>query len=105
MTHEAFIAGYRAGSIRIAIDSKAAARFLSARLMLPFVMLPVLGAGTALALSGWLWLGFALIGIGTLAPALIKRSAPHFVVTHALQDEKFYGEVVSANVLQIEEDA
>ena len=105
MTHEAFVAGYRAGSLRMTIDSKAAARFLSARLMLPFVMLPVLGAGTALALSGWLWPGFALIGIGTLAPVLIKRSAPHFVVTHALQDEEFYREVVSANVLQIEEDA
>ncbi|HUP95205.1 MAG TPA: hypothetical protein VM164_09855 [Burkholderiales bacterium] len=102
MTHEEFVAAYRAGSIRIAIDSAAAARYLSARLILPFVVLPVLGAGTALALSGWLWTGFAVIGIGTLAPVLIKRSAPHFVITHALQDEKFYGDVVGAKVLQIE---
>ena len=105
MTHEEFVAAYRAGSIRIAIDSQAATRYLSARLMLPFVMLPVLGAGTALALSGWVWTGFAVIGIGTLAPVLIKRSASHFLITHALQDEKFYAEVVSANVLQIQEDA
>ena len=102
MTHGEFVAAYRAGSIRIAIDSKAAARYLSERLMLPFVMLPVLGIGTALALNGWLWTGFAVIGIGTLAPMLIKRSAPHFLITHALQDEKFYGDVVSARVLQIE---
>ena len=102
MTHEAFVAAYRAGSLRIAIDSQAAARYLSARLMLPFVMLPVLGAGTALALTGWLWTGFAVIGIGTLAPLLIKRSAAHFLITYALQDEKFYGDAVSANVLQIE---
>ena len=83
------------------IDPAAAARFLSARLLLPLVMLPVLGAGVALALSGWLWTGFALIGAGTLAPHLIKRSAPHFVITHALQDEKFYDDVVGSGVLDV----
>ena len=83
------------------VDRVAAARFLSARLLLPFVMLPVLGCGVALALSGWLWTGFALIGIGTLTPLVIKRSAPHFVVTHALQDEKFYDDVVGSGVLDV----
>ena len=85
------------------IDRSAAARFMSARLLLPLVMLPVLGIGVALALSGWLWTGFGLIGIGTIAPFLIKRSAPHFVITHALQDEQFYADALRAGLLEISE--
>jgi hypothetical protein len=101
MTHAEFVHAYGEGAIRVDVDPKAAARFVSARLLLPFVMLPVLGVGTALALTGWLWSGFAIIGIATLAPMLIKRSAPHFVMTQALQDEKFYGDACASGVLEI----
>ena len=66
-------------------------------------MLPVLGVGVALALSGWLWTGLAIIGAATLAPLLIKRSAPHFVVTQALQDAKFYEDLTASGVLEIED--
>ena len=103
MTHAEFVRAYSARTIRVDVDRKAAARFVSARLLLPLVMLPVLGIGTALALIGWVWVGLGIVGVATLAPMLIKRSAPHFVVTQALEDEKFYGEAVSASVLHIEE--
>ena len=84
------------------LDPGAAARFISARLWLPLVRLPVLGVGVALALSGWLWSGFGLIALGTIAPMLIRRSAPHFVLTHALEDAQFYEDVVRQGVLQVE---
>jgi hypothetical protein len=84
--HREFVAAYRARTVRVDLDRQAAARFLSRRLLLPFVMLPVLGLGTGLAFIGWLWSGFALIGAATLAAMLIKRSAPHFVLTQCLQD-------------------
>ena len=103
MTHSQFLEAYRSGTVRVNVDRTAAARFLSARLLLPLVMLPVLGAGIALALSGWLWTGFALIGAGTLAPIVIKRSAHHFVVTQALQDPTFYEDAMNAGVLIIEQ--
>ena len=102
MTHEDFVAAYRAGSIRVNVDPTAAGAFMSQRLWLPLMRLPVLGVGVALALSGWLWTGFALIGLGTLAPTLIKRSAPRFVVTQALESSAFYQDVVREGVLQIE---
>ena len=66
------------------IDPQAAARVLSARLLLPFVMMPVLGAGVALALIGWIYTGLAVIALGFIVPRLIKRSAPHFLLQNAL---------------------
>ncbi len=101
MTHEAFVAAYRSGAVRVNIDRASAARFMSARLMLPLVMLPVLGVGVALALLGWLWTGFLMIALGTLAPVLIKRSAPHFIITQALQDPKFYEEATACGLLRV----
>ena len=102
MTHAEFVRAYGEGTIRVDIDRKAAARFVSGRLLLPLVMLPVLGIGTALALSGWVWSGLAIIGLATLAPMLIKRGAPHFVMTQAVEDEKFYADAVAAGVFTVE---
>ncbi len=101
MTHAEFVGGYQAGSIRVDVDRAGAARFLSAKLLLPFVMLPVLGIGTALALTGWVWTGLAIIGAATLARFAIRWSAPHFLIVQALEDPKFYEEVAASGVLQI----
>lgn len=101
MTHGEFVRAYRAGTIKAEIDPAAAARYLSARLLLPYVMMPVLGIGVALALIGWLWTGFAVIAAGFVAPRLIKRSAPHFLLTQALENERVYEEVTTANILRI----
>ena len=105
MTHAEFVSAYQSGAIHVNVDRAAAARFMSARLLLPFVMLPVLGIGTALALTGTLWIGLALIGVGTIAPLMIKRSAPHFVLTHAIEDSKFYDDVTASGLLEITETA
>lgn len=74
---------------------------MSARLLLPFVMLPVLGIGTALALTGSVWIGLTMIAVGTIAPIIIKRSAPHFILTHAMDDAKFYDEVAKTGMLTL----
>jgi hypothetical protein len=103
MTHAEFLRAYTAGKIKVDVEPVAAARYLSARLLLPFVMLPVLGCGVALALTGWVWTGLTIIAIGALAPRLIKRSAPHFALTQALQDERVYYELTQSNILRISE--
>jgi hypothetical protein len=100
MTHEEFVNGYRSGALRVNIDRAQAARFISARLLLPFVMLPVLGVGVALALVGWIWAGLIVIAAGTIAPILIKRSAPHFIITQALQDVRFYDDAAACGLLK-----
>ena len=101
MTHAEFVRAYGASTIRVDVDRKAAARFVSARLLLPLVMLPVLGIGTALALIGWVWLGLGIIGVATLARIFIKVSSPHFVIAQSLQDEKFYTDAYAAGIMDI----
>jgi hypothetical protein len=103
MTHAEFLRAYTAGKIKVDVEPAAAARYLSARLLLPFVMLPVLGCGVALALTGWIWTGLTIIAIGVVAPRLIKRSAPHFALTQALQDERVYEELTQSDILRISE--
>jgi hypothetical protein len=101
MTHQEFVAAYARGEIRIEIDPKGAARHLSTRLLLPFVMMPVVGIGVALALIGWLYLGFAVIALGIIVPQLIKGSAPHFLLTRALEDAAVYEEATQSGLLRI----
>ena len=45
--------------------------------------------------------GLAIIAIGIIAPRLIKRSAPHFLLTQSLQDPKVYEDVTRANILRV----
>lgn len=101
MTHREFIEAYTSGQIRVDVDRVAAARYLSARLLLPFVMMPVLGAGVAAALLGWIWTGLLIIALGIIASRLIKRSAPHFVLTQCLEDATVYAEATASNVFRI----
>jgi hypothetical protein len=100
MTHAEFVAAYRRGEIRVEFDPRGAARFLSARLLLPFVMMPILGIGVAVALVGWFFTGLAIIALGIVVPQLIKRSAPHFLLQQALQDPAVYDELARTDVLR-----
>jgi hypothetical protein len=100
MTHAEFAAAYQRGEIKVEIEPQAAARFLSARLLLPFIALPVLGMGVALALIGWIYTGLAIIAVGFAAPRLIKRGAPRFILIQALQDAPFYDEVTRSGLLK-----
>ena len=101
MTHSEFVAAYARGEIKVKVDPRGAARHLSARLLLPFVMMPVLGIGVALALAGWIVSGFAIIALGIIAPQLIKRSASHFLFRNALENERVYEELTKANILRV----
>jgi hypothetical protein len=101
MTHAEFVAAYQRGEIKVEFDPRGAARFLSARLLLPFVMMPILGTGVAIALVGWFFTGLAIILLGIAMPQLIKRSAPHFLFQQALHDPAIYQDLTAANVLRV----
>ena len=101
MTHAEFVSTYREGRITVTFDPKRAAQLLSARLLLPVVTLPVLGLGVGLALMGWLWAGLIVIALGFIVPRVIKRSAPHFLLTQMLEDAQQYDTICKANVMQL----
>ena len=101
MTHSEFTAAYARGEIKVEVDLRGAGRHLSARLLLPFVVMPVLGIGVALALVGWVFSGLAIIALGIIAPRLIKRSAPHFLLTQALENAAVYEEVTRTELLRV----
>jgi hypothetical protein len=101
MTHAEFVAAYARGEITVEVNPQGAARHLSAQLLLPFVAMPVLGIGVALALVGWIFTGLAVIAFGIVAPRLIKRAAPHFVLQQALQDAAVYDEVTRVGLLRV----
>ena len=92
MTHPDFAAAYARGDLRVEFDPQAAGRFLATRLLLPFIALPVLGSGVALALIGWIYSGVAVIELGVIVPRLIKRHAARYLLQDALQDERVYCE-------------
>ena len=100
MTHPDFVKAYQAGEIQVEIDRQAASRMLSARLLLPLFMMPVVGSGVALALMGWVYTGLVVIAAGIVAPRLIKRSAPGFLLQDALQDARLYDELTRSGVLR-----
>lgn len=103
LSHGEFVAGYRAGRLRVAIDRRGAADFVSARLLLPFVMLPLLGIAVALALTGALLAGAAIFLGALLLRHLVRASSQGFVLARALDSEAFYREALAAGVLRVED--
>ena len=100
MTHAEFVAAYRQRRLTIQVDKSAAARMVSARLMLPLVLLPVMGLGVALALVGYFVIG-ALVFLAALGLRYaVRRSAPGFVLQRALADERFYAEAIASGLLK-----
>ena len=100
MTHAEFIDAYREGRLKVQVDKSAAARMVSARLMLPLVLLPVMGLGVALALVGYFVIG-ALVFLAALGLRYaVRRSAPGFVLQRALADEHFYAEAIASGLLK-----
>jgi hypothetical protein len=100
VTHAEFVAAYREGRLQVRVDPVGAARLVSARLMLPFVLLPLLGIAVALALTGHYVVG-ALVFLGALGLRYaVRRTAPGFVLQRAVADEHFYAEAVASGLLK-----
>ena len=101
-THEAFIAGYRSGDLVLHVDRKAAARFVSGRMLLPFILLPVFGLAVGLALAGWFIAGVAIFLFGFLFRWFVRSSSHGFVLTQSLYGAAFYRDAIAAGVIRLE---
>lgn len=101
MTHQEFAAAYREGRARVQVDREGAARLVSSRLLLPFVLLPVLGVAVALALVGHYLIGGGIFLAALGLRHLVRRSAAGFVVQRALADERFYTEAIASGLIKV----
>jgi len=103
--HAEFVAAYRAGRARVTIDRAGAARFVSGRTLLPFVVLPFLGIAVALALVGHFVIGALLFVLALVVRQAVRASGQGFVLSRALADAEFYRAVCAAGILRVELDA
>ena len=100
MTHAEFIAAYQAGRVSVHVDPKAAAQFVSGRMMLPLVLLPVLGVAVAMALAGYLIAGALVFAAALAFRFAVRRTSPGFVLRRALEDPGFYDYALRAGLLR-----
>jgi hypothetical protein len=98
VTHAEFVDAWRGA--RVQVDSGGAARMMSARLLLPFVLLPVLGAAVALAIIGHYYFGGLLFAAALGLRTAVRRSAGGYVLQRALADERFYAEAFAAGLIK-----
>jgi hypothetical protein len=103
MSHADFVTAARAGTLKAHMPPRLAADFLSRRLLLPFFVMPFLGAGVALALIGWFVSGVLVFLVGFIVPRWIKRNAPSILLNQALRDEQLYHDLLGARVLEVGE--
>lgn len=102
MTHAEFAAAYRDGRVSVRVDPQRAPGFVSARMLLPFVLLPVLGAAVALALLGYVVSGVALGAAALLLRHFVRRSSAGFVLARSLSSPDFYRAALEAGVLGVD---
>jgi hypothetical protein len=102
LTHSELVAAYTSGRLRVNIAPKQAAEFLSRRMLLPWVLLPVFGAGVALAIVGHWIIGLIVFLIGLGLRWLTRATAPGYIMQRILADGAFYEEVKGLGFLFVE---
>ena len=102
MSHAEFIAAWRDGRLHVHVDAQRAPGFVSARLLLPFLLLPLFGAAVALALLGFVLIGVALGAAALVLRYLVRRSSRGSVLSRSMQKPEFYRDAIADGVLRIE---
>lgn len=105
VTHAEFRAGLPAGRFRLIVNPERAQKYVKHRLFVVGISLPLLGIGTALALSGYLWLGIPMMIVGALLHRVVKAHAARILVHLALDDPKTYLEAIEYEILEVRDSA
>ena len=99
--HEDFRAGLPAGHFRVVVDPKLARRYVAQRLMLIVVVIPLIGVGLALALTGRTWPGALLVAAGVLLNRLVMWQAPKILLQMAQRDAAVYAFTTQNGILEV----
>ena len=101
IAHAEFRSGLPAGRFRVIVNPKLARRYVAQRLMLMVVLMPVIGVGLALALTGQTRLGAFLVFGGVALNRLLMWQAPKLLLHMALRDPKVYEHVTQGGVMEV----
>ena len=101
IAHEDFRAGLPAGHFRVVVDPKLARRYVAQRLMLIVVVIPVIGVGLALALTGRTWPGVLLVAAGVLLNRVVMWQAPRILLHMAQRDAAVYAHATQNGILEV----
>lgn len=101
VAYEDFRSGLPAGRFRVIVNPKLARRYVSQRLMLVVLILPIIGVGMALALTGRTWPGALLIGAGVLLNRVVMWQAGRILLHLALKDGKTYEQVTQNGLMEV----
>jgi len=102
MTHREFMAAFRADRIRVRVPPAPAAKFISARMLLPWVLLPMLGLSVACALLHAWVIAAILFGLALVVRGAVRITAAGYVLQRAMTDPAFYAEAAGAGLLEID---
>ena len=101
VSYEEFRTGLPAGHFRVIVNPTLAPKYVQHRLWIKMLVLPVLGIGIALGISGYLWVGLGLVLVGMLAPRLIKKRSPELLLHLATRDREIYREAIDYEILEV----
>lgn len=99
--HEEFRAGLPAGRFRVVVNPKLARRYVSQRLMLVVLVLPLIGVGIALALAGRTWLGAGLVALGVVFHRVVLAQAPRILLQMAARDPAVYAFATQNGLMEV----
>jgi hypothetical protein len=99
--HAEYRAAFVRGDIRVDIEPQLAYRYLSARMLLPLVMLAILGLGVSVAVAVHWFPGVLLVIAGFALPRLTRMSAAGFLVTRSLSDQDLYADLLRLGILRV----
>ena len=98
---EEFRAGLPAGRFRVVVNPKLARRYVSQRLFLIVLLVPVIGIGLALALTGRTWAGALLVFAGVALNRIIMWQAPRILLHLATQEAKHYEYATQNGLMEV----
>lgn len=102
VAHQEFASGLPAGRFRVVVNPKLARRYVAQRLLLMVVVLPVIGVGIALVLTGHTWGGALLVAGGVLLNRVVMWQAPKILLHMAVNDPKVYEFATQNGILEVQ---
>jgi hypothetical protein len=96
-----FRSGLAAGRLRVIVNPKLARRYVSQRLLLMVLVVPVIGVGLALALVGATWPGALLVFGGVALNRVVSWQAPKILLYLASRDAGVYEQATHGGVMEV----